>query len=1078
MRRFHHGLSCICALFLSCAPAWSRDLTRYAVILTDPAAATVAGRGDRAAMEAARTRIQSAHEAVKAGIRQSNIPITGETSTLLNAIFVAADATQVAQLRALPGVAYVAKMPRYRLQLDKAVQLINVPAAWSALGETSNAGAGIKIGIIDTGIDNTHPAFQDPSLTAPAGFPVCGVPSDCAFTNNKIIVARSFVATLAMGSGANPASNSRPDDYSARDRVGHGTAVSMAAAGLTSAGPSDTITGVAPKAFLGNYKVFGSPGVNDFTSGDVIILALEAAFNDGMNIASLSLGGPAFYGPLDTGTACGTLRGQYCDPEVQAVQTAVSNGMVVVIAAGNDGTTGSVQPTLGTVTSPGDAPAAITVAATTNSHVFSNALTVSGSGSYQSLFGTGPLPSSTLTGPLSDVANVGDPLGCGGVPTNSLSGTIALVQRGTCTFATKVQNLQVAGAIGVIFTNTAGDDTLVSAGGLNSTTIPATFVGYDDGQTIRAYLKTNPSATVSINPSLASFSVSTFDEVASFSSRGPTLGTAPGLKPDVAAVGTNLYLAGQSYDPNGELYSANRYLVSQGTSFSTPQISGVAALVKQAHPTFTPAQVKSAIVNTASQNVTDGGPLASVLAVGAGQANAAAAIATNLTASPTGVSFGIVKSASLPANQIISLTNTGTTTLTLTASLSLRTTETNAHISVSTIAPIPAGQTGSVTLTLAGTLPAPGGYEGLLTITGAANPLVIPFYYVVGDGIPYNIVSIAGNGDTGIAGQSNSEGALVFQVLDRYGVPIPATPCTPVKFSVTSGGGSLSSSDTCLENYGFGASYDTLGTTPGTNVFTATAGSLTTSFTITSTLQATITPQGAVNAANDTLPPGFSPGSYVTLYGNNFGGPGLGFSTSYLPVSIGGVGVSFDTVSLSVPGALSYAGPTQINVQIPWEMQQAMQAGQTSVQIKVDSGDLSGALYNLPLASYSPAFFEGPAGFVAALDQNNKVVSTSNAVAQGSVVQLFVNGLGPVSNQPASGLPAPSSPLAYTTTTPVVTVGSQVVPASNVLFSGMAPGSVGLYQVNVVVPSTGAGLQPIAIKIGGATSFASHIQVK
>lgn len=413
MRRFPRGFLSI-SLFLFCIPAWCRDLTRYAIVLTDPAAATVAARSDRTAMDAARSRIQSAHEPVKAELRRRGITITGETSTLLNAIFVAADASQAAQLGSLAGVDHVAKMPRFHLMLDAAEQLINVPAAWSQLGGTGIAGAGIKIGIIDTGIETTHPAFQDPGLKPPAGFPICDVTANCAFTNNKIIVARSYVSVLALGSGINPAANSRPDDYSARDRVGHGTAVAMAAAGVTVTGPSDTITGVAPQAFLGNYKVFGSPGVNDYTSGDAIIMALEDAFKDGMNIASMSLGGPALSGPLDTGAICGAASTRtYCDPEVAAVQTAVADGMVVVIAAGNDGTIGSVSPSLATIASPGDAPAAISVGATTNSHTFSNALTVNGLGTYQSLFGTGPVPPGTFSGPLSDVANVGpDPQGC------------------------------------------------------------------------------------------------------------------------------------------------------------------------------------------------------------------------------------------------------------------------------------------------------------------------------------------------------------------------------------------------------------------------------------------------------------------------------------------------------------------------------------------------------------------------------------------------------------------------------------------------------------------------------------------
>ena len=149
---------------------------------------------------------------------------------------------------------------------------------------------------------------------ASKGFPLCASLLNCAYVNNKVIVARSYVPLLNSGD----ATTSTPDDYSPRDRVGHGTATAMAAAGVTNTGPSDTITGVAPKAFLGSYKVFGSPGVNPFASGDAIIEALDDAFNDGMDIASLSLGGPALTGPLDSGGTCGGNAGQVCDPEATA----------------------------------------------------------------------------------------------------------------------------------------------------------------------------------------------------------------------------------------------------------------------------------------------------------------------------------------------------------------------------------------------------------------------------------------------------------------------------------------------------------------------------------------------------------------------------------------------------------------------------------------------------------------------------------------------------------------------------------------------------------------------------------------
>ena len=343
-------------------------------------------------------------------------------------------------------------------------------------------------------------------------------------------------------------------------------------------------------------------------------------------------------------------------------------------------------------------------------------------------------------------------------------------------------------------------------------------------------------------------------------------------------------------------------------------------------------------------------------------------------------------------------------------------------------------------------------------------------------GVPTDIIAVAGNGDTGIAGQANSEGVLELQVLDTFGVPVTSEP---VQFLVTSGGGKVTSV-TSTNTYGFSSAFDTLGATPGTNVFTAVAGPLSTTFTITSTLQPAITTNGAVNAANSTIGQGFAPGSYVTLFGSNLAVGPQAFPSSYLPIALNGTSVSFDTAgtsAMSVPGYLWYVSAAQINVQIPWDLASAVLAGVHSAQIKVDQGPISGALYTLPLAAYSPAFFENPVGFAAALDQNNNVVTAAKPVAQGSVVQLFLNGLGPVSNQPASGQPSPASPLATTTARPVVTIGGIVVPDSQISFSGLTPGSIGLYQINAVVPATGAGLQPVTVSIGGVVSSTSHIQI-
>lgn len=1071
-------LGVVAALFVFSLPAWPRSLYRYALILAEPPAVASAGRADRAALAAARTRARSAHAAIKAALRQRGLRVVSETDTLLNAIFVAADPAQVTTLESIPGVEGVVPMRWVHRNLDHAEQLTNVPAAWSLLGGIPNAGTGLMIGIIDTGIDNTHPAFQDPSLTPPAGYPLCPQTdvNACAYTNNKIIVARSYVSLFDGGTGP---TDSRPDDESPRDRVGHGTAVAMAAAGVTNTGPSDTITGVAPQAFLGNYKVFGSPDLNDYAGEEAVIQAVEDAFNDGMNIVNLSLGYSPFYGPADTGTQCGSRGTTACDPFAAVAEAAAANGMVVVAAAGNDGDLGNITPTLATISSPADAADVIAVAASTNSHQWFYPLTVSNQGTYHSQPGTGVQPSSTWGGPLVDVASISiggnataDPQACSALPANSLSGDVALIARGTCTFVQKIQDAQNAGAIGVVVSNNPGDDTLVvmSAGG---TGIPATFIGYDDGQTIRHYIQgLAKPATVSVSINIQSVDVTTYNQMAPFSSRGPAIG-ASALKPDITAPGTDIYLAAENYDPNGDLYSPNRYIASQGTSFSSPQIAGMAALVLQNNSTLTPQQVRAALMETAyTQALTDGGNPASLLAGGAGLANAANAVSTNLIATPASVSFGAIRSGLLPLQQLITLLNTGSSALNLTVGVTHLTPENNATTAIQpgqaniTLA---AGQTSQFTFSLSGSAPTPGIYQGYVTILGGAVPLNIPYMYVVGDGVPYNIIPITGDGDDGTVNGAIASGAISFKLIDQYGLPVANSPIT---YAVTSGGGSLSNQFRLTNAYGFGEASATMGPSPGTNVYTASAGGLTATFTATSRNQPVILPNGAVDSATFQAGQGVAPGSYIALFGNNLAPATGGYSTPYLPVAISDTSVSFDVPSagISAPGHLTFISPGQVNVQVPWEVQ-----GQPSAQIKVSIEDSDGALYTLPLVAYAPSVFLVN-GSAAALDANYNVISASNPAKQGANISLYCNGLGPVTNQPASGDPAQGAPnLSLTTTQPTVSIGGQ---NATVLFSGLAPGFAGLYQINVTVPNTGSGVKPVTVSIGGVSSIAANINVQ
>jgi uncharacterized protein (TIGR03437 family) len=163
--------------------------------------------------------------------------------------------------------------------------------------------------------------------------------------------------------------------------------------------------------------------------------------------------------------------------------------------------------------------------------------------------------------------------------------------------------------------------------------------------------------------------------------------------------------------------------------------------------------------------------------------------------------------------------------------------------------------------------------------------------------------------------------------------------------------------------------------------------------------------------------------------------------------------------------------PQQVNVQVPWELQ-----GQTSAQVKVTIDFSNGNVITVPLADYAPDFFEISPGVAAALDGGFDLITGANPAVHGNNIYLYANGLGPVSNQPASGDPAPLSPLAATTTIPVVAIGGH---NATVVSSALAPGVVGLYEIEVTVPpDLTASTYQVSVTIGGKTSKSSGLPVK
>ena len=1064
---------------------------RYALVLEDPPVTerfTTREARESAAGTTYRQQLEAKQQRLRQELASRKIAVTGSATTLMNAIFVSVPKERVPELKSLPGVKGVVPLRRYHMDLNHATQLLNAPAAWNALGGAQNAGAGLKIAIIDTGIDQTHPAFDGSSFSMPAGYPICkaaypggsivDIPNCGAFTNNKVIVARSYVPVLAAGSDPNnPAADSRPDDYSPRDRSGHGTATASCAAGEPNTSLIGlTFNGMAPRAYLGNYKIFGSPTVNDGASDDVIIMALEDALKDHMDVASLSLGGPALTGPLDTGAACGNDPGVPCDLIPPVVENAAKQGMVVVIAAGNEGDTGFNTPTFNTIGSPGDAPSAITAGASTNSHFMSEGVEVPGTGVPSNLqriggtFGNGNNPFvGAVAGPLVDVTQLGnDGLACTALPAGSLNGSFALIERGTCNFAVKVTNALNAGSTGVIF-YMADQSALISPGGLGSTNIPSIMISNNDGVALKSFIDSNPGHTVYIDASAVEQSTGAFNQLTSFSSLGPTTGDNA-LKPDLLAVGQDVYMAAESYDPLGDLYSANRYGAAAGTSFSTPLAAGAAALVKQAHPGFTPAQVKSALVNTGAQSVTrdDSGNKVSIPSIGGGLLDAGTALQSMITANPASVSFGTVTS--VPASKSIQVTNTGSNQVNLSLAVAPVTSASGATVALDKQSlALAGGASATVNLTISGSAPTPGSYYGAVTVQGSGPTLRIPYLFLTGSGTADNLIPLTGDSNDGTVGQQIPDGFISLKLIDAFGVPVVGAPVT---FSANNGG-TLQNADSQTNIYGIAKADAFLGSQPGNYSFTASSGSLSWDFTGNSRVMPTIASGGVVNAASFAAGQPIAPGSYISIFGSGLSDTTDSATTIILPLAIDLAMVSFDVPSagLSVPGHLVYVSPGQVNLQVPWELQ-----GQSSAQVKVTIDMSYGNVISVPLADYAPAFFEIGGGNVAARDTSFNVIGANNPAKRGQVVQLYANGLGPVDHQPASGDPAPSSPLATCKSTASVSIGSQ---NASVSFCGLAPDFPGLYQLNVAIPAGLApGTYPVTVAIGGQTSKASNIVVQ
>jgi subtilisin family serine protease len=735
-----------------------------------------------------RDRVRAAQRAAQARVEQADATVISSIDTVANALVVRIPEAKAAALARLPGVRRVIEVREFHLLLDHAAPLHRAPEVWNLVG-LEKAGAGIKIGIIDTGIDSGHAGFQDPSLTIPPGFPKTNDPSDVAFTDNKGIVARSYVGTFR-----------RPDpDPSARDRVGHGTATAMAAAGIQNTGPLAVISGLAPKAFLGSYKVFGSPGVNDSAPEDAILKAIEDAVTDGMDVLNLSLGTDLASLPTD-------------DPEVLALERAASLGVIVVAAAGNNG------PDPATIGSPATGPSIIAVGASSNDRTFSASTSTSDGRTYQATPGSGPSPSSPVAGPLLDVSKLdSNGLACSAFAPGSLNGAIAFILRGVCLFEEKLNNVQQAGALAaLVYTDADRPEPITMSVG--TATLPAQMVSYGSGSEIKQRLSNPIQATLQFTVGPVSIDP---DRLASFSAKGPSVDWA--IKPDLVAVGTSLYTAAERFDAQGTVFSADGYITEQGTSFSAPLVAGAAAVIKAARPGLTAAQYRSLLVNTAHQVSLAPGISARIQEAGAGTLDLSGAFWVTSTASPVSLSFG-VGGASAPISRKLTISNIGQLAETYQLSVVAHSAGPVPALSNQSLQLAP-GKSADVDVSFApGSLQA-GQYDGFISIQGATSgrEMRVPYWYGVASNIPGRITILDTREDLQAGAIVND--AIIFRVTDQSGIMVDATE--PVVTVVSGGGEVLSVRSRAGVTPGAYGVRVRLGQARGSNVFRIQAGEVT-----------------------------------------------------------------------------------------------------------------------------------------------------------------------------------------------------------------------------------------------------------
>jgi minor extracellular serine protease Vpr len=582
---------------------------------------------------ALRAAILADQAALAARVKSLGGSVRFAFQNVYNALSVSVPRAALPALRADARVSTQHAARKVRRSLSHSVPYLGAPEVWQ--GSPGLQGQNVKVAVLDSGIDYTHADFGGPGTAAAYALAreSSTLPADARYFGPdapRIKGGIDFVGDEYDSDSDDPARNVPQPDANPLDCEGHGTHVAGIAGGSgvnldgsSFAGPYDASTfeatfaiapGVAPRADLYAVRVFGCEGSVD---SDVVVAAIEWAAEHDIDVINMSFSAP--FGNTDS-------------PEAAAAKNAIAAGVTIVGSAGN---LGDIPYITG---SPGSADGVISVAALDAVPSFSGASFVVQAegpdvGATAEAFDVINANGANLeAGTVFPVVVLGTPgavaLGCSAEEYGpEVAGALVVTLRGSCSRVTRALLGQQAGAAAVAMINT--DASLPPFdGSIEGVTIPFFGVSSTNAASLTAASTLTASPKDVANPS--------FRAVASFSSSGPRFGDS-GLKPSVIAPGVSVVSAGSG--------TGTGRLVTSGTSMAAPAVAGLAALTRQAHPEWSPAEVAAAITSTADPALVRD-PIVRRVGTGVPQAPSAARTAVTLTASEGGASalnFGFVE---------------------------------------------------------------------------------------------------------------------------------------------------------------------------------------------------------------------------------------------------------------------------------------------------------------------------------------------------------------------------------------------------------------------------------------------------